>query len=238
MNMSKRMFKLLKKNFILSVLGLTLLQVGFISCKKKDTSVNFHFDYYPQTLGKFVIYDVKEISHSTGTSGSDTVSYQLKTLIGEVYEDNQGRIARKFYRYRRNKSAENWILKDTWTTIIADYRAELVEENQRIVKLVFAPTINKEWNANANNTLGTLPCYYDNIHKSYSVGSNSFDSTLTVEQANESNLIQFKRSYEVYAKGVGLIKKYHKFLTINNFDTLNISSGKELFMNVVSFGTE
>lgn len=227
-----------KRYFYFTSFFILFIGMTFVACKKKDNSVDFHFDYYPQTQGKFVVYDVKEISHSTGASGSDTSIYQLKTVIGEPYEDNEGRIARKFYRFTRTTSAQSWLLKDTWTTIIADYRAELVEENQRVVKLVFSPTLNKEWDANANNTFSALPCYYSNIHKTFNLGSLSFDSTLTVEQADERNLIQFKRSYEVYAKGVGLVKKYHKNLIINNFDTLNISEGKELYMTVISFGSE
>jgi hypothetical protein len=33
-----------------------------------------------------------------------------------------------------------------------------------------------------------------------------------------------------------MIEKYYKDLNISNFDTLNISSGKELFMKTLQFG--
>lgn len=214
------------------------LSVFTIQCKKDTQKVNMHLGYFDLTPGRYIIYDVVEISHSQGAAGSDTSVYQLKTVIGDTVMDNSGRIARKFYRYTRDNSSETWDLKDVWTTIIADYRAELVEENQRVIKLVFAPTLEKNWNANVYNLQAELDCVYDEIHKSYTVGSNQFDSTITVEQADELNLIEYKRKYEVYAKGVGLVKKHFRDLSINNFDVTDINEGKELFMNFVSTGIE
>lgn len=207
-------------------------------CKKDTQKVNLHTDYFDLTQGRYIIYDVMEISHSQGAAGSDTSVYQLKTVIGDTITDNAGRIARKFYRYTRDSASGVWDLKDVWTTIIADYRAELVEENQRVVKLVFAPTLEKNWDANAYNQFPKLECYYDEIHKSYTVGAHQFDSTITVEQADELNLIQYKRKYEVYAKGIGLVKTHFRDLEINNFDVTDIDEGKELFMNFVSTGFE
>jgi len=224
--------------FKISFFGL-LLFIAFVGCKKNDTfEVDFQFEYYDLTPGRFIVYDVVEISHSTGASGSDTSSYQLKTLIGDTVIDNAGRIARKYLRYKRATSADIWQLKDVWTTIIADYRAELVEENRRVVKMVFAPTKEKKWDANVNNTQGELACTYDAIEESYSVNNQNYEGSLIVEQADELNLVQFKRKYEVYSKGIGMIKKHYQDLTINNFDVTNISTGKELFMNIVSFGIE
>jgi len=59
---------------------------------------------------------------------------------------------------------------------------------------------------------------------------------LVVEQEDKRNLIEFKRKYEVYANRVGMVKKYYKDLQISNFDTLNIKSGKEIFMTLTNFG--
>ena len=117
-------------------------------------------------------------------------------------------------------------------------KAELIEENQRIIKLVFAPTTDKFWNANAYNTYDELNCYYEEIHNPYTVNSQVFDSTVTVEQDDELNLIEYRRKYEVYANEIGMIKKHYRDLKINNFDITDITQGQELFMEVVSFGVE
>lgn len=222
------------KHFLLvSLLGSIL----FTACKKDTTTVDMHEDYYGLIQGRYVIYDVTSISHFSGTQ-HDTVQYQLKTVIGDTIHDNMGRECYKFMRYKRNTASDPWQLSDVWMSLIADYRAELIEENQRVIKLVFAPIKNKSWNANAYNVYDELECYYDELHKSYTVGATTFDSTLTVEQDDELNLIEYRRKYEVYAKGVGLVKKYYRDLNINNFDVTDINEGKELFMNVVSYGME
>lgn len=216
-----------------------LVLLAFSGCKKsEETTIDFGFEYYDLTPGRFIIYDVVEISHSQGASGSDTSIYQLKTVIGDTVQDNEGRTARKYLRYKRLNPGDSWSLEDVWTTIIHDYKAELVEENVRSVKMVFAPTTEKIWNANSYNTLPELECTYDAIGETYSVGNQNFESSIIVEQADELNLIEYKRKYEVYAKGIGMIKKHYQDLNINNFDVSNISEGKELFMNFVSFGVE
>jgi len=221
--------------WIFSVFVVALILSG---CKKQSTEVHMHLDYFDLTPGRFIIYNVTEITHNNSAS-HDTLIYQLKTVIGDTIHDNENRIARKYLRYKRNSSSDPWVIKDVWTAIIADYKAELVEENQRIIKMVFAPTLAKEWNAHVYTTLAEQETYYEEIHQPYQVGNLSFDSTVTVMQENDPpNLIAYKSKYEIYAKGIGMVKKRFVDLNINNFDVTNINSGKELYMNAVSFGFE
>lgn len=213
--------------------------VLIVSCKKQDPAPLFHYDYYDLTQGRYIDYDVIEINHDVDYSiPHDTLIYQLRTVIGDTILDNEGRIAHKFMRYKRNDSASAWVLTDVWTTIIDGKRAELVDENQRIVKLVFAPTLNKEWNPNAFNMFGEMTSYYADIHVPYAVGPLNFDSTLFVEQDDFHSLVDHSRQFEVYAKGVGLVRKYYKDLTIANFDSLNVKKGKELFYTCIGYGFE
>jgi len=215
-----------------------LLILVFASCKKKTTEVNMHLGYFDLTPGRYIIYDVTEIIHNN-SANHDTLTYQLKTVIGDTIYDNQNRIARKYIRYKRNTSADQWVIKDLWTAIVADFKAELVEENQRVVKLVFAPTLSKEWNANIYNTFPEQETYYEEIHQPYQVGNQQFDSTVSVIQENDPpNLIEYKSKYEIYAKGIGMIKKRYIDLSINNFDVTDINNGNELYMNIVSYGFE
>jgi hypothetical protein len=219
------------------VLSAFVLILG--SCKKDQSTVDFHYDYFDLTPGRYITYQVKEIVHDAGAiTQHDTMDYQLKTVIGDTVIDNQGRIAREFLRYKRNTSSDSWVLADVWTTIISERRAELIEENQRVVKMVFAPTINKVWDMNAYNTLGGLECYYRDVHIDYSINGFSFDSTVIVEQEDFSSLVDHRRKYEVYANGIGLVYKYYKHLEIQNFDSLNVKNGNELFYTLTSYGFE
>ena len=218
---------------------LVLLIAAVVSCKKQDAAPQFHYDYFDLTQGRYIDYDVMEINHDVDQAiEHDTSYYQLRTLIGDTAIDNQGRIARKFFRYTRPNSAGTWVLSDVWTALITENRAELIEENQRIIKLVFAPTISKEWNPNAFNMYNEMTSYYRDIHDSQTFGALFFDSALVVEQEDFFSLVDKKRKYEVYAKGIGLVHKYYKDLTISNFDTLNIQKGQELFYTCFAYGIQ
>jgi hypothetical protein len=213
--------------------------VSFYSCKKDVTPIEMHYGYFGLTPGRYIIYDVTEIRHDVdGQFQHDTSYYQLKTFIGPEYVDNLGRIAREYHRYTRNNSSDNWVFKDLWTTIIDDYKAELVDENQREVKLVFAPTLQKEWNPNMFNYADEMTSYYQKIHKSKKVGNLTYDSTLIVEQEDFQSLIDHKRKFEIYAKHVGLVYKYYKDLRIDNFDSLDVQKGNELFYSCIEYGFE
>lgn len=214
-----------------------LLLIGF-SCKKKTSTPKFHFDYFPMEQGMYVIYDVTEIHHDNALDVHDTNRYLLKTLIGDTIIDNSGRIARIFERSIFDSLTSQFKPKDLWTCIIDQYRAELVEENQRIIKLVFAPTRYKEWDQNAFNMYPTTKAYYEEVHKPLNVGALAFDSTVRVEEDSVFNLVQYIRKYEVYAKGVGLVKKHFQELKIENFNKSNPITGIELFYTIIEHGKE
>jgi hypothetical protein len=220
---------------------LTLIStLFFVACKKtiNEQPIQDKFEsYFGLTPGRFITYNVREISHDeTADIKHDTTIYQLKTVIGDTIVDNAGRIARKFLRFKRTNSLQNWVLSDVWTTLIEGNYAELVEENQRVIKMLFPISPKTSWNPNIFNLNSSQDCFYDKIHESRSLNGINFDSTVIVEQENERNLVQYKRKYEVFANHVGLIYKYYKDLKINNFDTLNIKSGKEIRYEITSFG--
>jgi len=221
------------------VLFLSLASLALLNaCKKQDAAPDMAYSYFDLTHGRYIIYDAVKISHDAAQAVHDTLYYQMKTVIGDTIIDNEGRVANRYLRFFRNTELDPWVLQDIYTTIIENRRAELVVENQRLIKLVFAPTLSKSWNANAFNMLPTMDCYYRAINKKATIGALSFDSTLIVEQADFSSLIGHERKYEVYAKGIGMVYTYFKDLEIANFDTLNVKKGEELFLTINSYGIE
>lgn len=226
------------RGFSIKVLFFITLLI-LASCKKESNAPDFHKDYFPLEKGHFVIYDVVEINHDVDNAVQhDTMMYQLKTVIGDTVLDNLGRVARKFFRYKRLDANGVWELSDVWTAIVDGTLAELTEENQRIIKLVFPPSENKEWNPNSYTTLPALEAHYVSIHASKTINALVFDSTLTVELEDYFSMVDYRRKFEVYAKGVGLIKKVYKDLIIAGFDKTNVQKGKELELTCVDFGTE
>lgn len=220
---------------------ISILFIG-LACKKKEATFNSvaKFEtYFDLTPGRYIVYDVFEVFHDeTALVKHDTLIYQLKTLIGDTITDNEGRIAREYIRYKRNNASENWVISDIWTSVIDENRAEMVEENERIIKLMFPVSLETKWNANVFNTWYSLDCFYKNIHKPMQLNGLQFDSTSIVDQENERNLIEYRRKYETYANHVGLVHKFYKDLKINNFDTLNIKSGHEYTFTCIDFGIE
>lgn len=217
---------------------IVILSVVFLSsCKKEETQIDLHYNYFGLEQGAYVIYDAREISHLSNNT-SDTVNYQLKTVIGDTVHDNAGRVGYKYMRYKRGVPSDDWGLSDVWFIILTDNRGELVEENERIVKLVFAPTSSKTWNGNAFNTNEATEYSYEDIHIPMNLNGIQLDSTLKVVQEDVFNLIQWRKKHEVYAKNIGMVKKHYQHLDISNFDITNISTGKELFLEMVGYGKE
>lgn len=200
----------------------------------------FHHEYFGLEEGRYVIYDVTEMVHDDGLNLHDTTIYQLKTVWADTFVDNENRTAREFHRYVRPTENDPWVLQDIWYGIIDGIRAELVEENQRVVKLVFAPTQNKIWDANAYNQDEERLCTYRDIHGDTLIDNAAFDPTLVVEQDPFYSLIDSVRRYEMYAKGVGLIYKYDRDLhyQINAQSQIYLNEGTEKYYRFVSTGIE
>ncbi len=231
----------MKTYFKFSIIFLiSILTLSITSCKKKKVDApKMYTNYFGLTEGRYVIYDVQEMFHDVAVSPQhDTNFYQLKTLIGAETTDNQGRTVRDFKRFKRNKTTDQWVISDLWTAVIENNKAELVEENQRVIKLVFAPTSDKKWNPNAFNMMDSLNYYYSSIHKPYSLPNLSFDSTVTVSKDKFFSLIDYKIDSYKYATNVGLVSKTYKNLTIANFDTLDVRKGSEIHYKCIGYGFE
>jgi hypothetical protein len=175
--------------------------------------------------------------HDSLLQKHDTIIYQLKTLIGDTILDNVGRIASEFHRFQRKNSTLPWEETDIWTAIIVDNRAELIEENQRKVKLIFTPTLEKVWDINAFNNIGTVDAFYSSIDESKTINNLTFENTLTVEEENYKTLLETKRKFEVYAKNIGMISKTYKNLQFK-FGSSKPIKGEEYYFNVTNYGVE
>lgn len=226
---------------MLKSFSLILVVTVLFSCGKDNSNVdlNSYESYFPMDFGTYVDYEVVEIQHDINAEiTNDTVFYYLRTVIGDTITDNEGRLARKFVRKKRNELSDPWVISDVWTALVNNIRVEVTEENKRKVWLILPPLNSSFWDLNAFNVDDPIFCTYDGLHENSSINNISFDSVLTVEQEDVLNLVSFRRKYEQYANNVGLVKKYYKDLNIFNFDTLNIQSGTELIYKCIDFGVE
>lgn len=217
---------------LLIILSLSLLMT---SCKKSEEAPNFGYEYFGLNEGRYVSYEVMEISHDIT---SDTLKYVLKTVVGEDIIDNEGRTAKKIYRYAYDWETGELIDQRVWTSIINQGRGEVVEENQRKIRMVFAVTIDKTWDVNAFNPEEEQEVFYEDINKSYNINGIAVDSSVRVEYEDYFNMVVYNRKYEVYGKGIGLIHRSFKELTISNFDTTDIQIGTEVHYTLREYGVE
>ena len=206
-----------------------------LGCKKSNSeSVKYYYNYFPLEIGAWIEYDVVDIIHSQ--LGSDTAEYQLKEIAAEEFLDNEGRLTYRIERYWRDDSNANWSVKDVWYSNITRTTAEKVEENMRFTKLIFPINISKYWDGNAYNNLEEWEYYYDSLHKPKLINNLSFDSTITVIQRDNENVVEYEKVKEIYAVDIGLIYKSHIDLDINLSNILDINSGRELEMTVTAYG--
>ena len=221
----------MNKLFYTVFASITLL----FGCKKSNNeTVKYYYNYFPLDVGAWIEYDVVDIIHSQ--SGSDTAEYQLKEITAEEFLDNEGRLTYRIERYWRDDSNANWSIKDVWYSNKTKTTAEKVEENVRFTKLIFPINTSKYWDGNAYNNLEEWEYYYDSLHKPKVINNLSFDSTITVIQRDNENVVEYEKVKEVYAVDIGLIYKSHIDLDINLSNILDINNGRELEIAVTGYG--
>ncbi len=193
-----------------------ILSAGFVSCKKeKDPGPDFGYNYFPEKVGSYVIYNVDSFYYYNTPTIIDTFKFQLKEKIQSTYPDNQNRTTLRLERYVRNYdplvpySALPWLLRDVWAANRTTSTAEKVEENVRYVKLAFAVREGKSWNGNAQNVNEEMLYNYQFFDQPRTIGGASFDSVLQVNQINYEDLISKHYSIERYARRTGMVFKHY-----------------------------
>jgi len=217
-----------------------LIVLVIVSCKKDNSApINMGYQYFPINIGHFNVYDVVSIVHDDAVQVHDTSIFQIKEVIGELYTDEEGEDAHKLYRYYRPNDTSNWVIKDVWSIKLTGRTAEVVEENQRFIKMGFAISYEEYWDCNALNNLYKEECYYAKITEPFTVDNGTkIDSTAIVEHSNFATYIDYIREFEVYAANIGKIYSVKKDIKINNGDTLDVDKGTELFYSLIDTGQE
>lgn len=182
--------------------------------------------YFPLSEGRYWEYSVDTI-HYRETVENDTQRWLVRLECGAVFEDLEGLSTYPVSRYRRRTASDPWRYDNTWLMRKQEGRAEWVENNLRLIKLVFPLTESNTWQGHAFlsdlenipvlescNNFGFLYGWQyrtEGLHQPFNQDGWSFDSTVTVLQSGEQNLIEYNAGMEHYAIGVGLFRRdfYH-----------------------------
>lgn len=215
-----------------------VLSLSLFSCKKNNyKNTDFGYTYFGMEQGRFIEYEVQYIEHDSLLNKHDTTSFYYKTVIGDKYIDNEGRKGFEFMRYKKDSLNQNYVFLSKWTIFLEDNKAQLVEENQRKIKLVFPVNKTQIWDINAFNPLGEQNAHYENINTAVSYSNLHFDTTTTVEFKRYKTLIDDQLEQEVYAKNVGMIYKVSKELYFQ-FGISKPFKGTETYYTVINYGKE
>ncbi|TAH43714.1 MAG: hypothetical protein EYC69_01680 [Bacteroidetes bacterium] len=218
------------------IFSVIILSLG--SCKK-DTIIpaSPSYNYFPVDIGRWVEYDVDSIYHGENDNNNDdsvyTFHFQIREQIDSTFINGEGEQTQILARYKRETSTDNWNLIGIWTQILNLNGAYRTEDNVPFHKLAFPINSGISWDGNAANTLDEELYYYDSFHTSSTVGSNSFDSTLTVIQVDENNFIERIYGVEKFAAGVGMIFKQRDDLGKRNGVVVK---GLEYKMTISDYG--
>lgn len=194
----------------------------FAACKETPDDYNPDpgQDYYPLTVGKFVEY---QMDSTIFDPNGDTTVYQstyfLKEEIVDTLTDNNGNLLFRIEQYQRASDTLPWAISKVLTASIQDNQAIRTEDNLRFIKLIFPVKKNKSWDGNVhfqNSQIVTVAGESLEMFKGWgyrirladepaTVGNFTFDKTITVEEAENENLIELRRSNAVYAKNIGLV---------------------------------
>lgn len=196
----------MKKELLPLLLLIVAVTILTGSCGKEESPTNAPntgLSYFPIDSGLVRIYQVDSIYWDEFTGINDTVSYMLKEVIAGQFTDNSGRKAQRIERFRQDSSG-NWLIDRVWSSLRTSTTAEVVEENTRLLKLVFPAKEGEEWNGNAFNSEEEQR--YEIIREGLSdqSGSLTFDKTVHILQDDFTTAIGRDYSEERYADQVGL----------------------------------
>ncbi len=218
------------------LLYIAVVFLFFFSCKKDQTqAIDFKYGYFPIDTGHYVIYDVDSVTYNDFTTPIITINsvhFYVKECIQSIFIDNSGNPTCWIAGYRSSLPNGPWTTYYTWTSNRYTTIAQKTENNLRYTKLVFPPTLNTSWSGNSyidcidtNAYLAGWIYSYLNIDVPLTLtdssGNLSSDSTLTVLQYADSDLIHKTYSVEKYAKNIGLIYKELDILANDSTDIVN-----------------
>ena len=150
------------------------------------------------------------MDQSTFRVVGDTIveSFQLREEIVDSFLNAENDTTYILHRSKLDTASGLWVIDSVWSVRRTLSQAIVVENNVPFVKLGFPVTEDLTWNGNGLNILDEELYAIDSLGVSRTLDVNEFPTTLKVVQSDiEDTIIRFDQRSEVYALGVGMIKK-------------------------------
>lgn len=216
--------------------GALVMALAMVTCKKDPDDrpkTDYGYNYLPLKEGAWIEYRVDSTVLDEFTQTSATYTFTMRETVAEQFEDAEGRTVFRIERSRRWNDTAGYEVVGSYSLLKHGARAERVDENLRVVPLVFPPGEGGEWDGNAFNTLDEQLFEYEYVDRPGTYSSLVFDSTLRVIQWNDTdNFVIKKYSEERYARNTGLI--YREYLDIET--QFSVDSGLHWIQVVTGYG--
>ncbi|MBK9638506.1 MAG: hypothetical protein IPO63_12105 [Bacteroidetes bacterium] len=191
------------------IFGFIITCIWFLSaCKKDEKNSNLIEDsslaYFPIDSGLTRYYQIDSVYWDEFAHIRDTINYQLKEVIAGSFIDLEGRKVQRIERFKLNLQGQ-WIIFSVGTSYRNHQKAESVENNVRILKLVFPATLGISWNGNIYNFKNPQCFEYLSVGVPDTTEFYQLHETIKVQEDNEpSNNISDLYGEERYAKNIGM----------------------------------
>ncbi len=230
---------------------------------KKVTNVTYHTDsltsYLALQPGKTITYRLDSTNFLFFGTIDSVSTYYVQDVVDTLITDNLGRPSWRIFRYITDTAySQPWANLETYFITPTVQTVEVVENNLRFIKLSLPLSNGFSWPGNTyidTNNSDTSALFdasyfngwnysYDSIGSPYNVIAGNIPNTLIVRQDDEyggdstnSLVISYRYySFEVYAKGIGLI--YKDFLEWvyqppNGTDPVGAKTGYGIRLNMI-----
>ncbi|MEO8820039.1 MAG: hypothetical protein ABI374_04295, partial [Ginsengibacter sp.] len=207
------------------LIGFAFFILTMASCKKENEtfvtpSVN---DYFPLQVGKYITYDLDSTVFTNFNQTLTVRHYQAQYKVEDTTTDNLGREGYTIYRYLRADSTQSWAIDNVFTVFPTGKSVEYIQDNLRFLKLMGPITDGFSWKGNSYLAFDPYRSYvfanpafmedwnytYQDVNEPLSVGTKSFDSTITVFEISDSTGDPTIAGTE-YAEKTNSIEKYAK----------------------------
>lgn len=222
----------MNKSIRITSLIFALASLITASCNKETLSLDTEKinDYYPLRIGKYITYKLDSTVYVNLGTQKLVRSYIVQDRIDSVITDNLGRPSFKVKRMVRDtKDTTRW---NIMTAYLVTYdstkkRLELVQDNQRYLKMLEPIRKGFSWNAHVYINTTSFPDLqyldqwkyeYIDVKSPQKIGSLNLNETVTVLQnndtlgnpSNKNFYFEINSAREIYAKNIGLV--YKEFL--------------------------
>ncbi len=232
MKIKQHFFRFNRSGRVIKLLPFVLCFALF-SCKKGNEPpvYDLGYSYFPLDSGFTWLYWVDSISYNDNTQKTDTFHFMLKERIGGLVLDQSLKNHFILERNVRKNDTSNWEPRSNGYLYRTGNTLQRVEENTRIVKLLFPIGNVLNWNGNMYNNSGWKSFSMQSIGSNFNNGDTLFSNTLTVQEDLANNAIEEILIKSVYAKEVGLVDFTH-----TNINTqVNGKSGYKVRQKLISF---